>query len=385
MGATWVLLHSLADQAAAVAALPASGALPVRTVLVPTERDAHALRRALVRTGRSAALAGTRFVGPLTLAREVLAGAGCDFTPGEESLRAARLLAVFEKDLPLEYFELTLLRGTQGWPDAFASAIGDLEGSGLSPARLPATSKAWRDVALLWREVDSAAGRSFTAARIFLEASSALQKGARAATGLAAGPILVAVTGRETAAERRRLVYVAATRAKELLVVPVAGGGSATRVTTALVGQSSPALDVQEEWTDDKIPAWAKGVKAPPVRVPKEAAAMAEAGMLRFPPKGVSTEAHERIDRESEGAGEAGERRKLRESRFGPVFGDTVHRAIGISLREPGLDPARAVRMTIRETGLGVHLAEAAADVARALGTACSCRATSTSWDGGTM
>jgi len=201
MGAPWVLLHSLADQAAAVAALPASGTLPVRTVLVPTERDAHALRRALVRTGRSAALAGTRFVGPLTLAREVLAGAGCDFTPGEESLRASRLLAVLEKDLPLEYFELTLLRGTQGWPDAFASAIGDLEGSGLSPARLPATSKAWRDVALLWREVDSAAGRSFTAARIFLEASSALQKGARAATGRAAGPILVAVTGRETAAE----------------------------------------------------------------------------------------------------------------------------------------------------------------------------------------
>jgi len=183
------------------------------------------------------------------------------------------------------------------------------------------------------------------------------------------------------AAERRRLVYVAATRAKELLVVPVAGGGSATRVTTALVGQSSPALDVQEEWTDDEIPAWAKGVKAPPVRVPKEAAAlakrvekdwtaaMAEAGMLRFSPKGVSTEAHERIDRESEGAGEAGERRKLRESRFGPVFGDTVHRAIGISLREPGLDPERAVRMTIRETGLGDHLAEAAADVARALST----------------
>ena len=127
MGAPWVLLHSLADQAAAVAALPASGTLPVRTVLVPTERDAHALRRALVRTGRSAALAGTRFVGPLTLAREVLAGAGCDFTPGEESLRASRLLAVLEKDLPLEYFELTLLRGTQGWPDAFASAIGDLE------------------------------------------------------------------------------------------------------------------------------------------------------------------------------------------------------------------------------------------------------------------
>jgi hypothetical protein len=208
MGASWVLLHSLDDQAAAVAALPASGALPVRTVLVPTERHAHALRRALVRSGRSTVLAGTRFAGPLTLAQEVLAEAGRDFTSGEESLRAARLLALFEKELPLEYFERGLLRDTRGWPDAFAAAIGDLEGAGLSPDRLPTTSKPWRDVAMLWREVDSAAGNSFTGARVFLEAAAALQNGSPAtglATGLATGPILVTVTGRETAAEARFL------------------------------------------------------------------------------------------------------------------------------------------------------------------------------------
>jgi hypothetical protein len=121
--------------------------------------------------------------------------------------------------------------------------------------------------------------------------------------------------------------------------------------------------------------------RSPPARVPKEAAALArrvekdwsaataEAGMLRFLPKGVSTEAHERVDRESESEGEAGERWKLRESRFGRVFGETVHRAIGISLREPGLDPARAVGKASRETRLGDHLAEAAGDVARALST----------------
>ena len=205
MGTPWVLLRSLADQAAAVAGLPASGALPVRTVLVPTERHAHALRRALVKSGRSAALAGTRFVGPLTLAREVLAEAGRDFTPGEESLRAARLLALFEKDVPLEYFDLALLRDTRGWPEAFASAIGDLESAGLSPDRLPTTSKPWRDVALLWREVDSAAGHSFTGARVFLEAAATLQKGAGVASGLVTGPVLVTVTGRETAAEARFL------------------------------------------------------------------------------------------------------------------------------------------------------------------------------------
>jgi len=191
-----------------VAALPAPGALPVRTVLVPTERHAHALRRALVRSGRSTVLAGTRFAGPLTLAQEVLVEAGRDFTPGEESLRAARLLALFEKELPLEYFERGLLCDTRGWPVAFASAIGDLEAAGLSPDRLPTTSKPWRDVALLWREVDSAAGNSFTGARVFLEAAAALQNGSPAtglATGLATGPILVTVTGRETAAEARFL------------------------------------------------------------------------------------------------------------------------------------------------------------------------------------
>ena len=201
MGAPWALLHSLADQAAAVAALPAPSPLPLRTVLVPTERHAHALRRALVRSGRSAALAGTRFVGPLTLAQEVLAESGRHFTPGEEGLRAARLRSLFEKNLPLEYFDRALLRDTQGWPDAFASAIGDLEGAGLTPDRVPTTSKPWRDVARLWREVDSAAEVSLTGARIFTEAAAALQEGVRPATG----PILVTVTGRETATEARFL------------------------------------------------------------------------------------------------------------------------------------------------------------------------------------
>jgi hypothetical protein len=198
---SWSIFQSLADQASAAAALPASGPLPIRTVLVPSERHAHALRRALLRSGRPAALGGTRFVGPLTLAQEVLAEAGRDLLPGEESLRAARLLALFQDDLPLEYFDLPLLRDTQGWPDAFAAAIGDLEGAGLSPDGLPRTSSHWRDVSLLWKRLDAAAGRSVTGARIFLLAAEALRGGVRLATG----PTLVTVTGRETAAEARFL------------------------------------------------------------------------------------------------------------------------------------------------------------------------------------
>src|SRR5512138_8829 len=85
------ILHSLSDWADAVAALPASGRLPVRTVLVATERHAHGLRRALVVSGRTSALAGTRFVGPATFAHEILAAGGLRLLPGEEGLRAARL------------------------------------------------------------------------------------------------------------------------------------------------------------------------------------------------------------------------------------------------------------------------------------------------------
>ena len=202
MPSPWPVLQSLADHASAVAALPASGPLPVRTAIVGSERQAHALRRELIRSGRGAILGGTRFVGTAALAREILEDAGASFTPGEESLRAPRLLALIEEDLPLEYFELDLLRSTPGWPEAFAAAISDLEGAGLEPSRLPATTAAWRDVALLWSRVEKAAGRSWTSARIYREAVVRLASGANPSTG----PIFAAVTGRESAAQARFLL-----------------------------------------------------------------------------------------------------------------------------------------------------------------------------------
>jgi hypothetical protein len=190
------IVRSLGDLADLVAALPAAGALPLRTVLVPTERHAHALRRALVRTGRERALAGTRFVGPLTLALEVVRDGGLDLVPGEEALRPARLLALFSGALALEHFDLGLLRGTPGWPAAFASSLSDLEAAGLRLDGLPASSAHWRDLAAIWRLLDADAGPSSTAARIYLAASELLSRGARPATG----PVVAAVSGRETAA-----------------------------------------------------------------------------------------------------------------------------------------------------------------------------------------
>jgi RecB family exonuclease len=197
------VLQSSADWADAVAALPASGALPVRTVVVPTERHAHALRRALLRSWRGAVLAGTRFVGPSTLAREILAAAGRELWPGEEALRAARLVPILADGPELEHFDLDLLRGTPGWTDAFAAAIGDLEGVGLTPDTLPRTAPPWRDLALLWRLLDEAAGSSATASRIYVEATALLAGGAH--PPLLLGPTLAAVSGHEAAAQIRFL------------------------------------------------------------------------------------------------------------------------------------------------------------------------------------
>jgi ATP-dependent helicase/nuclease subunit A len=180
------------------------------------------------------------------------------------------------------------------------------------------------------------------------------------------------------AAERRRLVYVAATRARDLLVLPIAVGAKGRFVTSALRGVESPALSVEEAWTDDGRPAWAAGLEPAPERAltvnaplaTEVAAAWSAANLAaaapRLVPKGVAAEAHEVVERQAEG--EAGARWKERKGRHGAAFGETVHLAIGVALREPALAPGDAVARAARESGLAVHLAEAAEDVARALG-----------------
>lgn len=192
------LLDSPDARARAVAALPAVAPLPTRTVLVPSERHAHPLRRALVRAGRGAALAGTRFIGPLTAAMQVLQTSGIAFSSGEEGLRPARLLALFREDLQVEHFDLDLVRTTRGWDDAFASAIADLEAAGLSPADLPTDTAHARDLALVWSRVAAEVGTSFSGARIYLEAAALLARDGRAWPF--DGPVLALATAHESIA-----------------------------------------------------------------------------------------------------------------------------------------------------------------------------------------
>lgn len=176
-------LWSTRAWAEAIARLPGSGPLPCRTVLVPRERVAHALRGELIRTGHEAALAGTRFVTPVAAALAVLDAAGIACEPGEEPLRPARMLTVLRDGARLEHFPLALLRDKPGWDEAFAHTIGDLEAAALRPNTLlaagdyPADIAArLRDIATVWTALDEAAGASWTTARILTEAQTALAR-----------------------------------------------------------------------------------------------------------------------------------------------------------------------------------------------------------------
>ena len=98
------VLWNTRDWAAAIAALPVEGPLACRTVLVPRERVAHALRRELIRAGHVGVLAGTRFV-PLGAAGvQVLESADLAVSPGEDALRRARLAGLLKFGLPLAHF-----------------------------------------------------------------------------------------------------------------------------------------------------------------------------------------------------------------------------------------------------------------------------------------
>jgi ATP-dependent helicase/nuclease subunit A len=184
-------------------------------------------------------------------------------------------------------------------------------------------------------------------------------------------------------AERRRVVYVAATRARDLLVVPKAGAQDPRRfVPSALLDGADPSL-VRELacWVSGTEPDWARAVPAPVVPagvdgadlereiVARWSAAAAEAERPRFRPAAVSGESHAIRLTEVPPEGESTETsgRKSRDGRHGPVFGDTVHRAIGLVLTETGLTSAEAVRRAASRSGLAEHLEEAAADVGRAL------------------
>jgi len=180
--------------------------------------------------------------------------------------------------------------------------------------------------------------------------------------------------------ERRRVIYVAATRARDLLVVPRAPTARpAKHVCADLLAGADPAL-VQEmdPYVAGAGAPWARAVPVAAAPTPPDAEALerqvsaawepaaAEAGRPRFAPASVSGEAQIAPTEEAPGSATPASR-KPRPGRFGPVFGSVVHETIGLVLRDPELPAAAAVRSVAARHGLAEHLEDAADDVTRAL------------------
>ncbi len=172
------VIWTVGEWAAAIASLPAAGALPSRVVIVPGGRVAHALRRELCTAGRQDLLIGTRFVPAAALAAEILVDAGVVFTAGEETRRRVRVGQVFHAGMAFGHFKRDALISRPGWDAAFADAIADLEATGLAPETFSHDAEPQlADVLAVWRAVDAAAGDSWTSARILAEAARVVAEG----------------------------------------------------------------------------------------------------------------------------------------------------------------------------------------------------------------
>jgi ATP-dependent helicase/nuclease subunit A len=181
-------------------------------------------------------------------------------------------------------------------------------------------------------------------------------------------------------AERRRVVYVAATRARDLLVIPSAGlAAPGQLIASDLLDGADPALVRKLELYQDRVgAAWAQEIGPASRPRPEDATdldrqvaerwtrAITEAARPRFRPAAVSEAAPAAPSEELEEAVQPADR-KPREGRFGSRFGSTVHSAIGSLLRDPGLTTEEAVGRAAARFGLTEHLADAVGDVTRAL------------------
>jgi RecB family exonuclease len=156
-------------------------------VLVASERQAHAIRRHLgAELERPGDLAGVLLLRPAEFARELLIRAGRVRRPGWERIRPLRVLALFESGSvapALRYFDAEQLRSGQGYVDAFARTIDDLEASGLTApgglqlsAHIGADDRVaadrLHDVAVIWEAADAGRAAQATPAQLLAEAAA---------------------------------------------------------------------------------------------------------------------------------------------------------------------------------------------------------------------
>jgi len=205
-------------------------ALPQRpgrraVVQVAAERQAHAIRRYVcIECGRPQDLAGVLFLRPVEFARELLIRAGRACRPGREDVRRLRILRLFESRAlagDLRYFSADQLRSGQGYVDAFARTIADLEASGLDAELVTALSERiaaadrrgadrLHDVGVTWQAADADRGISTSTAQLLAEAADAV---ARRPDLLATfGPIFAVLAASPSAALLRFLRVLPAVR-----------------------------------------------------------------------------------------------------------------------------------------------------------------------------
>jgi len=182
-------------------------------------------------------------------------------------------------------------------------------------------------------------------------------------------------------AERRRVAYVAATRARDLLIVPKAGAVQAGRFICGDFLADVPARLVQtiDAYVPGAEPAWSRQLKAVERKEPADGSeleqqvaeqwgkASLEAAQPRFCPASVSALARVSPCEETEEDAVETLPLKDREGRYGGLFGSTVHYAIGLMFRRNGTSVEQGVERAAKLYGLTEHLEEAAADVTRAL------------------
>jgi ATP-dependent helicase/nuclease subunit A len=213
--------------------------------------------------------------------------------------------------------------------------------------------------------------------------------------------------------EKKRLYYVAATRARDLLVIPMPNQGKRDKISHVLAGDlGGEAVLRMDEFKAGALPKWAervseapafpeirfvsaKGEKdlkeewrgaladsARPIAVPVAVTALAHAkeetkekresgrrgpgGLTAAGPRRVTT-SPENVDESTDLSGER--EAQYLASRFGPEFGETVHAALSAILRGSPAEIENVVIACAARTGLEKHIDEATKDVQRALDT----------------
>lgn len=167
-------------------------------------------------------------------------------------------------------------------------------------------------------------------------------------------------------AERKRLVYVAATRARDVLVLPDARPREPRWILGRLLGAGRPPAVLEHAvHADDEPAAWFTEATPPSPAAPtdltdvdRERAVVWESRVAEVARRRAYPEAFT----------DAASPRWLwgKRGRFGTAFGETVHLAIGRAL-VARVTVAEAVMEAVARTRLAAHHAEAEEDVSRAL------------------